>query len=188
MNRPSDDPPDWLRAARNQWRWRGRERPAFAIAPGPDQFSVWDYPRPPCLVPEVREVIVRWRGIEVARTRRAMRLLETSHPPSFYIPWLDVKQELLRPASGSSMCEWKGCARYWTLAHDDRRLERVAWSYPAPFGDMRPLSDCVAFYPRELDCTVDDARVLPQPGGFYGGWITPELTGPFKGEPGSESW
>jgi hypothetical protein len=126
--------------------------------------SVWDYPRPPQLASDAREVVVRWSGVEVARTRRAVRVLETAHPPSVYLPWDDVAREYLQPAPGSSYCEWKGPARYWSLV------------------------DGIAFYPAELECTVDGAPVRPQPGRFYGGWITPELTGPFKGEVDSEAW
>jgi uncharacterized protein (DUF427 family) len=180
--------PDWLRASREHWRWRGRERPAFAAEPGPGQESVWDFPRPPRVAPDSREVIVRWGGVEIARTRGALRVLETSHPPSFYLPWDDVARELFVPAAGSSFCEWKGPARYWSLVEGKRRLPNVAWSYPEPLAGAEALANCVALYPTELDCRVGGAPVTPQPGKFYGGWITPELVGPFKGEPGSEGW
>lgn len=188
MARAVDDPSLSLQAARDQWRWRGQGRPAFAPAPKFDQFSVWDYPRPPCLVRDGREVIIRWGDVEVARTVRSIRALETSHPPSFYLPWDDVARALLQPASGLSSCEWKGSARYWDLVDGGRRLERVGWSYPKPFEGAEALKDCVAFYPGGLECRVDGELVRPQPGGFYGGWITPELIGPFKGAEGSEAW
>jgi len=149
---------------------------------------VWDFPRPPDLVTDSREVVIRWGDVEVARTRRAVLVRETSHPPSFYLPWNDVARHLLSAAPGSSMCEWKGPARYWTLNDGQRQLPNVAWSYPQPMAGAGALADCVAFYPAALDCSVDGARVLPQPGGFYGGWITPELVGPFKGVPGSQGW
>ena len=180
----------WLSAARGQWRWRGRDgdKPSFAVVPGPGQTSVWDFPRPPRLEPEAREVVIHWGTTEVARTHRAVRILETAHPPSFYIPWDDVARDLLEPAPGSSMCEWKGPASYWSLVDGDRRLPEVAWSYPQPLAGAEALANCVAFYPRDLDCTVGGAVVLPQPGGFYGGWITPELVGPFKGESGTSGW
>jgi uncharacterized protein (DUF427 family) len=181
-------PPDWLRAARDQWQWRGQGRPLFAVTPGPGQVSVWDFPRPPALAPEAREVIVMWGGLQVARTRRAIRVLETAHPPSFYLPWSDVARHLLQPAPGGSYCEWKGPARYWSLVDGDLQLPGIAWSYPQPLAGAEALADCVAFYPTELDCRVDGAPVRPQPGGFYGGWITPELVGPFKGEPDSSGW
>jgi uncharacterized protein (DUF427 family) len=179
---------DWLSAARSQWRWRGDARPPFAAEPGPGQVSVWDFPRPPQLAPDAREVVVRWGGVEVARTRRAVRVLETAHPPSFYLPWADVARHLLRPAQGTSFCEWKGPASYWDLVDGERVLPGVAWSYPQPLAGAEALADCVAFYPAALDCTVDGVAVRPQPGGFYGGWITPELAGPFKGEAGSGVW
>ena len=180
--------PDQLDAARAQWRWRGENRPPFAVAPAPGQISVWDFPRPPRLAADTREVVIRWGHHEIARTCRAICALETSHPPSFYLPWDDVAKNFVQAAAGGSFCEWKGPARYWSLVDGARQLPNVAWSYPQPLAGAEPLSDCVAFYPAELECFVDGARVQPQPGGFYGGWITPELVGPFKGERGSESW
>jgi uncharacterized protein (DUF427 family) len=124
----------------------------------------------------------------VARTRKAVLVLETSHPPSFYIPWADVNQPLLQKGDGGSFCEWKGPAAYWSLVAGQRKLPNVAWSYPRPLAGAEAIADCVAFYPADLDCTVDGAPVKPQPGGFYGGWITPELVGPFKGEAGTSAW
>jgi len=180
--------PSWVEAARERWAWRGQARPPFAVAPGPGQESVWDYPRPPILVPDQRQVVVRWADVEVGRTRRAVRVMETSHPPGYYLPWDDVANHLLRPAPGASFCEWKGQAQYWTLVDGDRLLPGVAWNYPHPLPGAEALASRVAFYAGALDCRVDDAVVRPQPGGFYGGWITPELVGPFKGEPGSQGW
>mgnify|MGYP000108330570 FL=1 len=182
------NPPDWLKAARKHWSWRGQARPPFATPPGPGQVSVWDFPRPPRLAAEPREVVLAWDGIEVARTRRALLVLETSHPPSVYLPWADVQRALLQSAPGGSFCEWKGPARYWSLVDGTRRLPAVAWSYPQPLAGAEALADTVAFYPTHLQCTVGGEPVRPQPGGFYGGWITPELVGPFKGAPGSEGW
>jgi len=182
------EPKDWLRAARDAWQWRGQVRPAFAVQPGPGQVSVWDFPRPPRLDADSREVVIRAGEREVARTRRAVLVLETAHPPSWYLPWDDVARQLLRPAAGSSFCEWKGPARYWDLVDGDRRLPGVAWSYPQPLAGAEALADCVAFYASALDCRVAGAVVRPQPGGFYGGWITPELVGPFKGDAGSGAW
>ncbi|MDP9043994.1 MAG: DUF427 domain-containing protein [Pseudomonadota bacterium] len=180
--------PDWVVEARQSWQWRGHARPPFAEEPGPGQVSVWDFPRPPVLVQDRREVVVRWRDDEVARTRRAWLVLETAHPPSVYLPWDDVARHLLQPAAGSSFCEWKGPARYWTLAHLRERLPGVAWSYPQPLPGAEALANCVAFYAHALDCSIDGVPVRPQPGAFYGGWITPELAGPFKGDPGTEAW
>jgi uncharacterized protein (DUF427 family) len=149
---------------------------------------VWDYPRPPRIEADTREIVVRWGDIEIARTRRAIRVLETAHPPSFYLPWEDVAEDLFQAAKGSSFCEWKGPASYWSLVDGERRLPSVAWSYPQPLAGAEAIADCVAMYPRALECRVDGALVTPQPGGFYGGWITPELKGPFKGESGTEGW
>lgn len=182
------DLPDWIRSAREHWHWKGQTRPPFAVTPGPGQVSVWDFPRPPRLAQDTREIVVRWGEVEVARTRRAVLVLETAHPPSVYLPWDDVARHLFQPGSGGSFCEWKGPAKYWTLVDGDRRLTDVAWSYPRPLAGAQALADCVSLYPAALDCRVDGAPVRPQPGRFYGGWITPELVGPFKGDPGSEHW
>jgi len=187
-NKDTAATPSWLQAAREHWQWRGSERPSFAHIPGPGQESVWDYPRPPVIVKDAREVVILWAGVEIARTYRAIRVLETAHPPGFYLPWDDVAREYLTSAAGLSMCEWKGPAHYWSLTDGTRSLQAVAWSYPKPLAGAEALADCVAFYPANLECTVGGAPVSPQPGRFYGGWVTPELVGPFKGEPGSECW
>lgn len=131
---------------------------------------------------------MRWGSVEVARTRDAWVVKETAHPPTFYLPLLDVQRSLLSSAGGGSFCEWKGPAQYWNLVDGARCLKTVAWSYPQPFEGAEPLAECIAFYAHDLDCSLDGAKALAQPGGFYGGWITPELTGPFKGEPGSGDW
>ena len=180
--------PTWLEAARAHWNWRGQTRPPFAVTPGPGQVSVWDFPRPPRLVNDSREVVITWGGLKVARTRHAVLVLETSHPPSFYIPLADVDQSLLRRGAGSSFCEWKGPAAYWSLVSSTQVLPNVGWSYSNPLAGAEMLANCVAFYPSNLTCTVGGEKVTPQPGGFYGGWITPELVGPFKGEAGTQGW
>ncbi len=180
--------PDFLERARAQWRWRGKDRPSFADVPGPGQVSVWDFPRPPLLVRENREIVVFWGGTQVARTRGAWAVRETAHPPTFYLPLADVNRALLRAAGGGSFCEWKGPAHYWDLVDGSRSLEQVAWGYPHPLAGAEPLADCIAFYAHQLHCQVDGAPVTAQPGGFYGGWITPDLAGPFKGDPGSDAW
>ena len=185
---PTDPPPDWLQAARDQWRWRGQQRPPFAVLPGPGQVSVWDFPRPPRLVADPREVVLQWGTTELARSRRSLCVQETGHPPTFYLPWDDVARALLRPAPGGSFCEWKGPARYWSLVDGDRSLPGVAWSYPQPLAGAEALADRVAFYLTGLAGWIDGVPLRPQPGGFYGGWITPELVGPFKGGPGSDGW
>ncbi len=171
------------------WRWTGVRRPPFAEEPGPGQESVWDYPRPPRVEPDTRPVVVVAGRTAVAESVRALRVLETASPPTFYIPSADVRMELLRPARGESYCEWKGRAEYWTVRTPEGDVaQAAAWWYPEPLGAYASLRDHVAFYPGRVDCYVDGERVEPQPGGFYGGWITSELSGPFKGGPGSSGW
>lgn len=156
---------------------------------GPGQESVWSYPRPPALEPVEKRIRVVFGGRVIADTTGAWRVLETSHPPVYYIPPADIAPDVLEEAGGGSWCEWKGRARYWTVRVGGRRAERVAWSYPDPTGRFAPLRDHVAFYAGPMDsCTVDGVEVEPQPGGFYGGWITPEIRGPFKGGPGTQGW
>jgi len=177
--------PGWAAEARAKWSYTGTSRPAFAEPPGPGQRSVWDFPRPPAIEPVRVEVSVRFGAIEIARSSRCLRVLETGSPPTYYIPPDDVERSLLEPAEGRSLCEWKGEAHYWDLAGVSHGPPRVAWSYPEPFPEFRRLADHLAFYPSRLECFVGSARAEPQPGGFYGGWVTPELVGPFKGEPGT---
>jgi len=169
------------------WAFDGSRRPRFAAAPGPGQESVWDYPRPPRLVPDDRHVTVSAGGVPVASTRRALRLLETASPPSFYLPVADIDMRLLVAAPGSSYCEWKGTASYWQLAASPG-TGPVAWCYADPAAAFGAIRDHLAFYPARVDCHVDGERVRPQPGGFYGGCITREIVGPFKGEPGTSHW
>jgi uncharacterized protein (DUF427 family) len=159
------------------------------IAPGPGQESVWDYPRPPRVEPVSRHIRVVFNGAVVADTHQALRVLETSHPPVYYVPLEDVRIETLVPEPGTSFCEWKGRARYYSVVVGDRRAEKAAWAYPDPVAPYRPLAGHVAFYAGPMDaCTVDDEQVTPQPGGFYGGWITRDVVGPFKGGPGTWGW
>ena len=160
-----------------------------AIPPNPGQESVWDYPRPPRLEPTPKHIQIIFNGAVVADTRRAVRVLETSHPPVYYIPLADIRAEYLKPGSGLSFCEWKGEARYYTLEVNDRRAENVGWGYPNPTRDFAAIRDHVAFYAAPMDaCLVDGERARPQPGNFYGGWITADVVGPFKGEPGTMGW
>lgn len=159
------------------------------ITPGPDQESVWDYPRPPRVEPSAKRVTIVFNGVTIADTRRAVRVLETSHPPNYYIPMADIRSEYLAEAAGSSICEWKGRARYYDVVVGDRRAGRAGWSYPSPNPGFEAIRGCVAFYAGPMDaCTVDGEAVQPQPGGFYGGWITGDVVGPFKGEPGTMGW
>ncbi len=153
--------------------------------------SVWDYPRPPRLERANGLVRVVHRGVVVAETPRALRVLETSHPPVFYLPPDDVRLELMRPsAARGSFCEWKGVASYWTLAiPGETAVADAAWSYARPSPGFLPLKDHLAFYASRVDeCWVDGERVQAQPGDFYGGWITSRVRGPFKGGPGTGGW
>ena len=159
------------------------------IPPAAGQESVWDYPRPPRLEPTSRHIRVVFNGVTIAETRRAWRVLETSHPPVYYIPPEDIRAEVLRPGEGRSFCEWKGQAGYVTVEVDGRRAENAGWVYPNPTPDFAAIKDYVAFYAGPMDgCYIDGERVLPQPGNFYGGWITADVVGPFKGDPGSRGW
>jgi len=157
--------------------------------PAPGQESVWDYPRPPRLEDVDRHLEVWLNGVRLADSRRAKRVLETSHPPVYYFPPEDVRMEHLHPAAGSSWCEWKGAARYYDVEVNGRHEKAVAWYYPSPVEAFAPLKDHIAFYPGRMDvCLVDGERAEPQPGGFYGGWITKDVVGPFKGGPGTTGW
>ncbi len=156
---------------------------------GPGQESVWAYPRPPVAVPTPAHIVITHRGVTVADTRSSIRTLETSHPPTYYIPPADIAPGLLRRAEGSSFCEWKGVATYWDVVIGDVVLPRVGWSYADPSAAFASLRDHVAFYAAPFErCSVDGEVVTPQPGDFYGGWITRALAGPFKGVPGSRGW
>jgi len=155
----------------------------------PGQESVWSYPRPPIAEPTSAHIVIHHGVVVVAETRHAVRTLETSHPPTYYLPLTDIRPGALRRAAGSSFCEWKGDAIYWDVVLPTMVLPRVGWSYPNPTPPFAALKDHIAFYAAPFDrCTVDGATVVPQPGGFYGGWITPSVVGPFKGGPGSRFW
>ena len=170
-----------------QWVFRGDRRPRFAEVPGDGQESVWDYPRPPCIVADDRQVRVYSPTGLIADTRAARRVCETASPPTYYVPITDVVSTSLVEISGSSYCEWKGAARYFALGADVTRTP-VAWDYPQPQPAYAALKEHIAFYPGRVACFVPGNRVMPQPGQFYGGWVTPDIIGPFKGEPGTEAW
>jgi len=158
-------------------------------APGPGQESVWDYPRPPRLEAVTRRLRVELGGEVVAETARGYRVLETSHPPNYYFPLADVRAGVLVRAATATFCEWKGRAHYYTVRGGDRIEGDAAWGYDTPSPSFAPLRNHVAFYAHRMDaCFVDDERVIPQPGEFYGGWITADVVGPFKGIPGSRGW
>ncbi|MCK0173280.1 DUF427 domain-containing protein [Mycolicibacterium sp. F2034L] len=159
------------------------------LAPGPGQESVWDYPRPPRLE-EIRATItVEFGGCTVAATDHAWRVLETSHPPTYYLPLDSFASGALRRANGRSWCEWKGQAAYFDVIAGESVAPRAAWTYPQPTPGFEPLAGAVAVMAAQMDrCTVDGEVVTPQPGDFYGGWITSRVVGPFKGAPGSMGW
>jgi uncharacterized protein (DUF427 family) len=159
------------------------------IPPGPGQESVWDYPRPPRVEDSARHVQVIFNGVVIAETRRARRVLETSHPPVYYIPPDDIKMEHLAPTDRATWCEWKGQAAYYTVSLGDKQVPNAAWCYPDPISGYEAIKGYVAFYPHLMDaCYVDGERVQAQAGGFYGGWITNDIVGPLKGEPGTRGW
>ena len=156
---------------------------------GPGQESVWDYPRPPRLEASSEHVVVMLGAVVVADTRRALRVLETSHPPTYYLPLADTAEGAFVPAEGTSWCEWKGQAVYLDVVGGSVVAAGAAWTYPTPSPAFADLIDHVALYPGRMDrCTVDGEPVGAQVGGFYGGWVTAAVVGPFKGGPGSVGW
>jgi uncharacterized protein (DUF427 family) len=165
---------------------RGRPVPE-PIAPG--QESVWDYPRPPVLRASDEEIILVLGGVEICETRTSLRCLETGHPPTYYLPRAAFLEGALRPAGGHTFCEWKGQAFYLDVIGGDKVAARAAWYYPDPEPPYAALRGHVAVYAGLMDrCLVDGERVTPQPGTFYGGWITSAVSGPFKGGPGTQDW
>ncbi|MFO0891339.1 MAG: DUF427 domain-containing protein [Isosphaeraceae bacterium] len=160
------------------------------LRPGPGQESVWDYPRPPRVEPCSRRIRIELGGVEIARTTHAYRVLETSHPPVYYIPRQDIRMQHLEASpTRSSYCEWKGRASYLSVRVGERVLPDAGWTYRDPRPAFVAIKDHVAFYASKMDaCWLDDERVTPQPGDFYGGWISSEIIGPFKGPPGTSGW
>lgn len=157
--------------------------------PGPGQESVWDYPRPPRVEPSGKHIVVVFAGVTLADTHRALRVLETSHPPVFYIPPEDVRMAALTLTHRHTMCEFKGQASYYTINVNGQVAENAAWTYAHPLPGYEALANAIAFYPGRMEaCYIDGERVQPQPGDFYGGWITNEIVGPFKGSPGTTGW
>lgn len=160
------------------------------IKPKPGQESVWDYPRPPRLeaVPETLRVV--FNGEEIANTTRGFRVLETSHPPVYYFPQRDVRMKLARRhATTASFCEWKGAAHYYDFTVGDKTGKKIAWAYDSPSPAFAAIDGYLAFYAGRVDaCYVNEELVTPQPGGFYGGWITERIVGPFKGGEGTWGW
>ena len=151
--------------------------------------DVWLYPRPPAVEPVARALRIVFAGRTIAATVAAYRVLETSHPPVYYLPRAAFTGCTLLPEPGHSRCEWKGAARYWSIVAGDRTAPRAAWSYPEPLAAYEVIRDHLAVYAGAMDaCFVGDEVATPQPGGFYGGWVTSDLKGPFKGIPGSLGW
>lgn len=159
------------------------------IEPQPGQESVWDYPRPPRVEPSSRRVRIVFNGETIADTTRAVRVLETSHPPTYYIPPEDIRMNYVQPEAQTSFCEFKGRASYVALEVNGRQVEHAGWRYPQPTAGFESIRNHIAFYPSKMDaCCVDDERVQAQEGDFYGGWITSEIVGPFKGGAGTWGW
>ncbi|MEM7657012.1 MAG: DUF427 domain-containing protein [Bacteroidota bacterium] len=160
------------------------------IPPKPGQESVWDYPRPPRLEAVSKSIQIYALGQLIVDTQSAYRILETSHPPTYYLPPADIRMDLLqRTAERGSFCEFKGMAHYYHLQIEGQQIERLAWAYESPSPNYWDLKDHLAFYAHKCDrCLVGGELVTPQPGNFYGGWITPDIVGPFKGEPGTWGW
>ncbi len=168
------------------WNYRGQKRPDFAIEPGPGQESVWDYPRPPVVQRCARSIVVKNGEAILARSPASYRLLETASPPTFYLSPENVDWSQLVATPANSICEWKGAAEYFALPSEPE--VPIAWRYPRPRARFDALKNFVSFYPGRVACFVEGERVEPQPGRFYGGWITADVVGPFKGEPGTGHW
>jgi uncharacterized protein (DUF427 family) len=163
------------------------QKPSRPLEPG--QESVWDYPRPPRVEPVSARIRVVFNEVTIADTVRAYRVLETSHPPSYYLPPADIRMDCLHPTAARSVCEWKGAASYWTIRVGERTSAEAGWSYAQPQRGFEAIRDHIAFYASRVDaCYVGDEQVQAQQGDFYGGWITSAIVGPFKGGPGTWGW
>ena len=169
------------------WKHQGRQRPEFAIEPGPGQESVWDYPRPPALALLEAQVRVLAGDALLVEAPTAMRVLETASPPTVYVSPEHVRRSAFATITLQTYCEWKGRASYLALAGDPSG-EPVAWYYADPKPAFEAVKDWVCFYPDRVDCYIGEEKVRGQAGGFYGGWVTDQIVGPFKGEPGTQGW
>jgi uncharacterized protein (DUF427 family) len=159
------------------------------IEPGPGQESVWDYPRPPRVEPTPKRVRIVFNGVTIADSVNTRRVLETSHPPAYYIPQADIRMEYFTATPRRTFCEFKGQASYWTISVNGKTETDAAWSYAQPAPGFESIKDHIAVYPGRMDaCYVDDEPVQAQAGDFYGGWITSDIVGPFKGGPGTLGW
>ena len=173
--------------ARARWRYRGLERPPFADATGPGEESVWDFPRPPRQEDVISPLRVLHGEVIVAATDRGLRVLETAGAPTYYFPAEDVATDMLVDLPGQTTCEWKGFATGFALAGQADSCA-VGWRYDVTFPEFSSIRHWSAFYPGVLSCYIGDEQVQPQPGGYYGGWVTANLKGPIKGEPDSHDW
>lgn len=159
------------------------------VEPGPGQESVWDYPRPPAIEKCYRRIRVEFGGRVIADTRRAYKYMETSHPPVYYIPFQDFAKGVLEPTEKRTVCEYKGWAGYFDVHSGGSLAKDAAWTYAEPKAGFEGIADHVAVYPQHMDaCYVDNKEVTPQPGAFYGGWVTSDVVGPFKGGPDTLDW
>ncbi len=159
------------------------------IEPEPGQESVWDYPRPPRIMRSHQKIRVIFNGVTIADSCNTYRILETSHPPVYYIPPEDIQLQYLQSSSQKSFCEWKGYASYYNVTVGDKQVINAAWYYPQPNVEFAQIQNYIAFYPSKMDaCYVNDELVQSQPGDFYGGWITKDIVGPFKGGQGTWGW
>lgn len=181
--------PNNLRSEVEKWRNLERERPDQIISPKAGQESVWDYPRPPRVEPVDKHLLVDFGGVILAESASTLRVIETASPPVYYFPPESVQTNYLIPSKRRSLCEWKGRAVYYSVQVGDQIVKNAAWSYPDPWDGYEAIRGYWAFYAAKMDkCTIDGERIKPQPGEFYGGWITGDIVGPFKGEPGTEAW
>lgn len=170
------------------WQHHGQKRPEFAITPAEGQESVWDYPRPPAYVRDARPVRIQADGQLLAEADTSIRALETGSPPAFYLPPEAFDAGLLSPSSRRTVCEWKGVAHYYDVLTPKRTLKAAVWVYPEPLDGAEEIAGWFSCYPEHLECFVAGDAVLPQQGRYYGGWVTAELVGPWKGEPGTGHW
>ena len=174
---------DILRA-RSHWRYTGTTRPPFAVTPQPGQESVWDYPRPPLLENVSHQLSIRIGDQIVAQTTHGKRVLETAGAPTYYFPPQDVAMDLLQFGAASSVCEWKGLAQPFNV----KNIANAGWRYIEMFPEFTDIYQWLSFYPSKIDCFIDDELVEPQPGGYYGGWVSRNIVGPIKGGPDSHGW
>lgn len=177
-----------VQRARDKWRYRGGERPAFAETCSPGEESVWDFPRPPRLENVTELLRVEHGELVLAATGHGVRILETAGAPTYYFPPQDVEATRLRDLDQRSSCEWKGLATNFCLSDEPHDLRPAGWRYDTTFAEFESIRGWFAFHPGVLACFIGAEQVRPQPGGYYGGWVTKRLKGPIKGGSGSEAW